>query len=393
MIDAIEAAQLLPAEAALDFDLVQAEEAATAPAARALAHLARALHRVLDTPEARQAVQPGGRPPRLRRDPLALALTPEDATLLVPPLLRAGRRVVMLGGDAEALTAALEAVAEMQLDGVATGRLTQAEADADWARLEGRLALGDAEAPALGLASVALAGWLDGLLPAGCARLIWNPEAAPLAAPASVQLVAGLLLGPEDLPLMTEVVVPAGLAPEAALMASDLVRRLGSTPLRAGGASVLPALLEAGARAAQALMRLGVSEDELVASGLLPPGLLEGLAPPGNPPATPLPLPLPLPPERLLLLALINAGARLLEAGQALRPSDIDVAMVLGAGYPDWRGGPMAEGDGLGLMVLRHELRQAAALDLPEASLLWTPAPLVDELIRLSWRFEDINRD
>lgn len=389
LIDAVEAAQLLPPEAALAFDLVQAQEAAIAAPARALAYLARAVRRVRDTPEARQAVQPGGRAPRRRSDPLALALEPADAALLVPPLLRAGRRVVMLAPDADALTAVLEAVAECQLDAVAAGSLSQADADADWARLEGRLTLDAGALPALGVASVALAGWLDATLPAGCPRLIWNPEAAPLTAPFGVQLVAGLLAGPQGLPLLTEVVVPAGLAPEAALMASDLVQRLHSTPLRAGGASVLPALLHEGARAAQALMRLGVSEAALVASGLLPPGLLEGLAPPGSPPQTPLPLP----PERLLLLALINAGARLLEAGQALRPSDIDVAMVLGAGYPDWRGGPMAEGDGLGLLVLRHELRQAAALDLPEATAIWTPAPLIDELIRLSWRFEDINRD
>ncbi|MFN3955263.1 MAG: enoyl-CoA hydratase-related protein [Pararhodobacter sp.] len=400
LIDTVEAVQLLPPEAALAFDLVQAQEAATAPPARALAYLARAMRRVHDTPEARQAVQPGGRAPRRRSDPLALALEPADAALLVPPLLRAGRRIVMLAPDADALTAVLEAVAEIQLDAIAAGSLSQSDADADWARLEGRLALdADADAlPALGLASASLAGWLDAALPAGCPRIVWNPGSAALPAPSGgseqVQLVPGQMRNRGGLPLLAEIVVPAGLAPEATLQADDLARSMQATPLRAGGAPVLPAMLEAAGHAARVLVQRGVTAASLAASraalGLLPGSVPDGIAAPR---AKEDAVTLPLPPERLLVLALINAGARLLEAGQALRPSDIDVAMVLGAGYPDWRGGPMAEGDGLGLLVLRHELRQAAALAPPEAARLWTPAPLIDELIRLSWRFEDINRD
>jgi len=96
---------------------------------------------------------------------------------------------------------------------------------------------------------------------------------------------------------------------------------------------------------------------------------------------------LPLPAERLVLLAVINAGLRLLADGHAARPSDLDLAMVMGAGWPNWRGGPMAEADGLGIMVLRHELRQAAALD----AAIWEPGPMLDEMIRRGWRFEDLN--
>jgi len=61
--------------------------------------------------------------------------------------------------------------------------------------------------------------------------------------------------------------------------------------------------------------------------------------------------------------------------------------MVLGAGWPNWRGGPMAEADGIGPMVLRHELQLAATLD-PE---LWGADALFDTLIREGKRFEDLN--
>ena len=49
------------------------------------------------------------------------------------------------------------------------------------------------------------------------------------------------------------------------------------------------------------------------------------------------------------MLALINEGARALEAGVAARASDIDVIYVNGYGFPAWRGGPMFYADRLGL--------------------------------------------
>lgn len=93
--------------------------------------------------------------------------------------------------------------------------------------------------------------------------------------------------------------------------------------------------------------------------------------------------PLPLPAERLLLLATVNTAARLLRSGRALRASDIDLCLVLGAGWPNWRGGPMAEADTLGPLVVRHELAQAAALD-PD---LWQPDPLIETLVRTGQGF------
>lgn len=82
--------------------------------------------------------------------------------------------------------------------------------------------------------------------------------------------------------------------------------------------------------------------------------------------------------RRRCLAAMANEGARLLAAGVALRPSDIDVAMVAGHGFPRWEGGPMFWAARRGLIVLRADLRNYAEQS-PE---FWQVAPLIDDLIR-----------
>ena len=77
------------------------------------------------------------------------------------------------------------------------------------------------------------------------------------------------------------------------------------------------------------------------------------------------------------LSALANEGARLVDEGLVRRPSDIDYLMVAAMEFPRWRGGPMHQADQRGLMVLRADLRAWGA----EAA-LWSPAPLIDRLIR-----------
>jgi len=387
LIDTVEAAQLLPVDQALAFDLVKAQDCATAPTARALAHLSRAARRVLDTPEARAA---GTRPPSHRKGTLVVALGPSEAALLVPTLLRTGETLTLIQPDTEALSAVLEAVAEAQLAAVAAGTLAQADADSDWARLNGALAPDPDDPPSLALACANQLEALDAVLPGDCPLLAWNtplpaltrPERAAALMPAPVRTRAGL-------PQLVEVIIRPGMEPATAVRATELVLALHLTPLRAWGAALLPPMLQVARRAAQRLVALGVPGSAIRASGLLPAA---ALLPDGDPPAVAAPHSapeLPLSPDRLLMLALINAGARLLETAQALRPSDLDIAMVLGAGYPNWRGGPMAEADGLGPLVLRHELLQAATLDAE----LWSPSPLIGELIRQGWRFEDLNTD
>ena len=78
------------------------------------------------------------------------------------------------------------------------------------------------------------------------------------------------------------------------------------------------------------------------------------------------------------LLAMVNEGLHVVAEGVALRPSDIDVAMVHGFAFPRQRGGPMFWADKLGLERVRKLLR---ALE-PEDPSLWRRAPLLDSLIK-----------
>ena len=87
--------------------------------------------------------------------------------------------------------------------------------------------------------------------------------------------------------------------------------------------------------------------------------------------------------------AMANEGARLLEEGVALRPSDIDVVLFFGYGFPRWRGGPMMAADLRGLLTVENELKSW----MEEAPEFWTPAPLWDDLVKNGRHFADMNDD
>ncbi|HCQ66998.1 MAG TPA: 3-hydroxyacyl-CoA dehydrogenase [Rhodobacteraceae bacterium] len=94
--------------------------------------------------------------------------------------------------------------------------------------------------------------------------------------------------------------------------------------------------------------------------------------------------------RRRCLLAMANAGARLVMAGVVARPSDVDVAAIHGLGLARWLGGPMEAADQIGLLHARNLMRGwSGAGDLSMA--VWTPAPLLDELIRSGGDFDSLN--
>ncbi len=86
--------------------------------------------------------------------------------------------------------------------------------------------------------------------------------------------------------------------------------------------------------------------------------------------------------------AMTNEGARILGEGIALRPADIDVVLMLGYGFPRWRGGPMFAADRTGLLPLHARLENWAA----EEGAFWRPAPLLEQLLADGRSFEDLNR-
>lgn len=83
-----------------------------------------------------------------------------------------------------------------------------------------------------------------------------------------------------------------------------------------------------------------------------------------------------------LLYPVVNEGARILEEGIAQRASDIDVACILGYGWPVYTGGPMYWADTIGLPKIVDELRKFAERHGPS----FEPAKLLVELAKSGGR-------
>jgi len=62
-----------------------------------------------------------------------------------------------------------------------------------------------------------------------------------------------------------------------------------------------------------------------------------------------------------LVLVMVNEAYYALEEGIALRPGDVDVAMVLGAGFPNWRGGVLKYAEDAGPDRVLEKLNQLEA--------------------------------
>lgn len=92
---------------------------------------------------------------------------------------------------------------------------------------------------------------------------------------------------------------------------------------------------------------------------------------------------------RRYLAAMVNEGAKILADGVAYRPSDIDVTLIHGYGFPRYRGGPMKYADMYGLERLLEDLRDFSNED-PR---FWSPAPLITDLVEQGKKFDDLNKD
>lgn len=89
------------------------------------------------------------------------------------------------------------------------------------------------------------------------------------------------------------------------------------------------------------------------------------------------------------VFALINEGARALEAGLALRASDIDIIYTSGYGFPAWRGGPMFYADRVGL---DHVLTRIRAFH-DQFGDRWAPAPMLEHLAAAGRTFRERDRE
>jgi 3-hydroxyacyl-CoA dehydrogenase len=87
------------------------------------------------------------------------------------------------------------------------------------------------------------------------------------------------------------------------------------------------------------------------------------------------------------LCAMVNEGAKILEEGIALRPSDIDVTFLSGYGFPRYRGGPMKWADMQGLDQVLASIEKFAQED----PLFWKPSSLLKDLVSNQQNFQYLN--
>jgi 3-hydroxyacyl-CoA dehydrogenase len=83
---------------------------------------------------------------------------------------------------------------------------------------------------------------------------------------------------------------------------------------------------------------------------------------------------------------MINEGAKILEEGKAIRPSDIDVVWVNGYGWPVYRGGPMHYGDQVGADKVLAKMQEFQA-KMGDA---FKPSALLEKLVADGKKFSDI---
>ncbi|HMN46991.1 MAG TPA: 3-hydroxyacyl-CoA dehydrogenase NAD-binding domain-containing protein [Povalibacter sp.] len=84
--------------------------------------------------------------------------------------------------------------------------------------------------------------------------------------------------------------------------------------------------------------------------------------------------------------AQINEGAKILEEGIAIRPSDIDIVWINGYGWPVYRGGPMFYADTVGLKNVVAKLKEYG----PKLGSDFRISPLLEKLAAEGKRFQDL---
>ena len=87
------------------------------------------------------------------------------------------------------------------------------------------------------------------------------------------------------------------------------------------------------------------------------------------------------------LLPMVNVGAKILEEGKAMRPSDIDVVWINGYGWPVYTGGPMFWAEGVGLDTVAAKIKDYGAKLGGEH---WELSPLIERLASEGTSFQEL---
>jgi 3-hydroxyacyl-CoA dehydrogenase/enoyl-CoA hydratase/3-hydroxybutyryl-CoA epimerase len=86
-----------------------------------------------------------------------------------------------------------------------------------------------------------------------------------------------------------------------------------------------------------------------------------------------------------LVLAMVNEAARVLEEGIVTRASDVDLAMIMGTGFPPFRGGLLRFADSIHLRTIHSRLGELQQ----KHGLRFEPAALISDLARRDGTFYD----
>jgi 3-hydroxyacyl-CoA dehydrogenase len=358
IVDCVEAALLLPVENGLAFETTMRSDLEATPESAGLRAAARAERRALTLPPVLARLQP------LSVDRIGLmGASPELARIAVAALSRDVPVTWVFSSDA-ARRAGLSAMNAGIVEGQGSGSLSPGRAREMMARLMSDGGPEDLVALSmLVLDQAAHPTGPTGSLP-GAARLVLG------GAPGEI----GLGLAPAG--RSCELTLPSDVNPLARATALAGLRRIGLSPVIVGARPVVGARMADAGRTALAWMISRGVPRRLIVSALDGFGVQMSDAISAEAPAILRAMSATEVVNRWLS-ALANEGARLLDEGLAKRPSDIDYLMVAAMEFPRWRGGPMYQADLRGLMVLRADLRAWGA----EAA-LWSPAPLIDRLIR-----------
>lgn len=385
VLDCVEAALLLPFDAGIERAALLAAEVAHGPVAAALRHLRRAEHRTLRIPELRRAsaTSDTDAPPRPLSEqlPEEMVVAGADAPLIAR-LLRSGFGVALWSPDGAQLQTQVEAVATLHEARLRANHLTASALEEDWNRLTGHVDIARLPRSPLILATPALAASASAHLPSD-GHLILLLQGDDIDRSLTAGQVGLAVTGQ-----IAELVIGDAAPAAAVILAFHLAARLQLQPVRMNTHAALPLLRRTVAECVDALRALGLN-DEAIAADFSHAGLPPGFA--GLPTPTPAPSAAPtahsVQPYARLHAALINAAAVILQDGVAQRPSDIDLCLIRGMGWPRWRGGPCFEADQRGLLVLRAQMERFS----PDNPGLWAPQPLLLELIRNTWAFADLD--
>jgi 3-hydroxyacyl-CoA dehydrogenase/enoyl-CoA hydratase/3-hydroxybutyryl-CoA epimerase len=87
--------------------------------------------------------------------------------------------------------------------------------------------------------------------------------------------------------------------------------------------------------------------------------------------------------QRRMVLLMVNEAARCMEENVVSEPEDVDFGMIMGAGFPPFRGGPLRYADSLGAAAITDALRTEAGL----SGAHFTPCKLLREMSETKRRF------